>query len=53
MTSGVQPFATMMLGIMITKLSPKVEKTITKEDIIKRPIAISMCVVGLACIGFG
>ncbi len=53
-TSGVQPFATMMLGIMITKLFPKVEKeTITKEDIIKRLVAISMCVVGLACIGFG
>ena len=53
-TSGVQPFATMMLGIMITKLFPKVEKeTITKEDIIKRLVAILMCVVGLACIGFG
>lgn len=53
-TAGAQPFAVMILGIIITKLFPKIEKErVTREDIMKRTIAIIMCVLGLACIGFG
>ncbi len=51
---GVQPFATMILGILITKFFPKIEKEkIGKDDITKRMIAVVMCLVGLACICFG
>ena len=54
MSQGVQPFAVMILGILITKLFPKIEKeSITKKDIIKRVITIIFCVIGLACIEFG
>jgi dipeptide/tripeptide permease len=53
-TQGVQPFAVMLLGILITKLFPKIEKEkITKKDIIKRTVTIIICVIGLACIEFG
>lgn len=53
-TQGVQPFAVMTLGILITKLFPKIEKEKTaKKDIIKRTITIIICIIGLACIEFG
>ena len=51
---GVQPFAVMVIGILITKLFPKIEKeSITRKDIIKRVITIIFCIIGLACIEFG
>lgn len=53
-TQGVQPFAVMIMGIAIAKLSPKIEKeNITKKEIVKRSFAIVLCVIGLACIQFG
>ncbi len=53
-TQGVQPFAVMLIGFLITKLFPKVEKeTITKSDIIKRVAAIVLCIIGLGFIEFG
>lgn len=53
-TQGVQPFAVMLIGLLITKLFPKIEKErITKADIIKRAIMIIICVVGLGFIEFG
>lgn len=54
MSQGVQPFAVMILGILITKLFPKIGKeSITKKDIIKRVVTIIFCIIGLACIEFG
>ena len=51
---GVQPFAVMLLGILITKCFPKIEKEkITRKEVIKRTITIVICVIGLACIEFG
>lgn len=51
---GVQVFMVMILGIIITKLFPKVEKEeITRADIIKRTVAIVVCVIGLGLIQFG
>ncbi len=51
---GIQPFAVMILGILITKFFPKIEKeNITKREIIKRVIAVIICIIGLACIEFG
>lgn len=53
-TQGVQPFAVMLIGLLITKLFPKIEKEqITKADIIKRVITIIICVIGLGFIEFG
>ena len=52
-TQGVQPFAVMTIGLLITKLLPNIEKEkITKGDIIKRVITITVCVVGLGLIEF-
>ena len=51
---GVQVFMVMILGIIITKLFPKIEKEeITRADIVKRTIAIAICVTGLGLIQFG
>ena len=51
---GVQPFAVMLLGILITKLFPKIEKEkITKRNLTKRTITIIFCIIGLALIQFG
>lgn len=51
---GVQPFAVMLIGLVITKLFSKIEKEkITKVEIIKRVIAIIVCIVGLGFIEFG
>lgn len=51
---GVQPFAVMLLGILITKCFPKIEKEkITRKEVAKRTITIAICVIGLACIEFG
>lgn len=53
-TQGVQPFAVMLMGLLITKLFPKIEKEkTTKADIIKRVITIIVCAVGLGFIEFG
>lgn len=53
-TQGVQPFAVMIIGIILAKIFPKIEKeNITKKETIKRIIAIVFCVIGLACIEFG
>ena len=53
-SQGVQPFAVMIIGIIITKLSPKIEKEkITKKETIKRIITLIFCIIGLACIEFG
>lgn len=53
-TQGVQPFAVMLIGLLITKLFPKIEKEqIAKADIIKRIITIIICVIGLGFIEFG
>ena len=53
-TQGVQPFAVMLIGLLITKLFPKIEKErITKADIIKRIITIIVCIIGLGFIEFG
>ena len=53
-TQGVQPFAVMLIGLLITKLFPKIEKEkITKADIIKRIVTITICVIGLGFIEFG
>ena len=53
-SQGVQPFIVMIIGIVITKLFPKVEKeTVTKKETIKRVLAIALCMIGLACIEFG
>lgn len=52
-TQGVQPFAVMLIGLLITKLFPKIEKEkITKADIIKRIVTITICVIGLGLIEF-
>ena len=51
---GVQVFMVMILGIVITKLFPKIEKEeITRADIVKRTAAIVVCVIGLGLIQFG
>ena len=53
-SSGIQPFAVMLIGILITKIFPKVEKEkITRGVLIRRTIMIAICVIGLACIEFG
>ena len=53
-TQSVQPFAVIIIGIIITKLFPKIEKEhITKKDIARRVFCIIVCVIGLACIEFG
>lgn len=53
-TQGVQPFAVMLIGLLITKLFPKIEKEkITKSDIIKRTVTIIICIIGLGFIEFG
>ncbi|MBR2708971.1 DMT family transporter [Candidatus Saccharibacteria bacterium] len=53
-TQGVQPFAVMLMGILITRLFPKIEKEkITKTDIIKRVATIIVCMVGIGFIEFG
>lgn len=53
-TQGVQPFAVMLMGLLITKLFPKIEKEkTTRADIIKRVITIIICVIGLGFIEFG
>ncbi|MBP5512056.1 DMT family transporter [Candidatus Saccharibacteria bacterium] len=53
-TQGVQPFAVMTIGLLITKLFQNIEKEkITKGDIIKRVITIVICVIGLGFIEFG
>ncbi len=53
-TQGVQPFAVMLIGLLITKLFPKIEKEkITKSDIIKRTATIIVCIIGLGFIEFG
>lgn len=51
---GAQPFTVMLIGLIITKLFPKIEKEkTTKTDIIKRVVAIVICVIGLGLIEFG
>ena len=53
-SQGVQPFAVMILGIIITKLFPKLGKeTIHKKEVLKRTITIIICAIGLALIQFG
>ena len=53
-TQGVQPFAVMMIGLLLTKLFPKIEKEkTTRVDIIKRITAIIVCAIGLGFIEFG
>ena len=53
-TQGVQPFAVMLIGILITKLFPKLrEPKVSKKETAKRVIMIIVCAIGLACIEFG
>jgi drug/metabolite transporter (DMT)-like permease len=53
-TQGVQPFAVMIMGILLTKFLPKTEKeNITRKIIIRRTATIILCLIGLACIEFG
>lgn len=53
-TQGVQPFAVMILGIILTKIFPKMHKERpSKRELTKRIIAIIICIVGLAFIEFG
>lgn len=53
-SQSVQPFIVMIIGIVITKLFPKVEKeNVSKKETIKRIVAIVVCAIGLACIEFG
>ncbi len=53
-TQGIQPFVAMLIGFVITKLFPKIEKEkITRTDITKRVIAIIICIIGLGFIEFG
>ena len=53
-SQGVQPFAVMILGILITKLFPKLGKeTIHKKEVLKRTITIIICAIGLVLIQFG
>ena len=53
-TQGVQPFAVMLIGILITKLFPKLrEPKVSKKENAKRIIMIIVCAIGLACIEFG
>lgn len=53
-TQGVQPFAVMLIGLLIAKLFPKIEKeNNSKRELVKRIIAIAVCMIGLACIELG
>lgn len=53
-TQGVQPIAVMVLGLLIAKFLPKIEREdTTKKEVVKRALAIIICVIGLACIEFG
>lgn len=53
-TQGVQPFAVMIMGILLTKFLPKTEKeNITRKVIIRRTVTIILYLIGLACIEFG
>ena len=53
-TQSTIPFIVMLIGIFITKFFPKIEKEkISKKEITKRAITMLICVIGLACIGFG
>ena len=53
-TQGVQPFAVMTLGILLTKIFPKMHKEKpSKKEFTKRIIAIIICIAGLAFIEFG
>ena len=53
-TQSTIPFIVMLIGVFITKFFPKIEKEkIFKKEIIKRAITMLICVIGLACIGFG
>lgn len=53
-TQGVQPFAVMLIGIIIAKLFPKLRgPKVSKKENAKRIIMIVVCAIGLACIEFG
>ena len=53
-SQGVQPFAVMILGVLLTKLFPKIEQEkINKREVIRRLLTMVLCVVGLALIQFG
>lgn len=53
-SQSVQPFAVMIIGFIITKLFPNIEKeNVSKKETIKRIVAIVICIIGLACIEFG
>ena len=53
-TQSTIPFIVMLIGMFITKFFPKIEKEkISKKEITKRAITMLICVIGLACIGFG
>ena len=51
---GVQPFAVLIIGVLITKFLPSVEKEdISSSTVKKRVIMIVLCIIGLAFIQFG
>lgn len=51
---GVQPFAVMAIGIIVTKFLPKAGKeNTTRKVVVKRILMAALCLVGLACIEFG
>lgn len=53
-SQGTSPFMVMLIGILITKLFPKVEKEkVSRKEIVKRTVTIIFCIIGLACTGFG
>jgi len=54
MSQGIQPFAVLIMGILITKFFPKIEKeNISRKTIIRRIIMSILCLIGLALIQFG
>ncbi len=51
---GVQPFAVMAIGALLTRFLPKIGKeNVTKKVVVMRLVVMVLCLVGLACIEFG
>lgn len=53
-SQGVQPFAVISIGVLLTKFFPKVGKeNVSKKNMARRVVTIVLCLIGLACIEFG
>ena len=53
-SQGVQPFMSLLIGLLLTTFFPKIGKeNVSKGEIARRVITVLICAIGLACINFG